>query len=544
MTEAASRTLALQSSEPRSSEVPCWILIAAIFVAAVAVTLRVSFDGALWYAQAVDVIAAPMTLLAVVLGMALPGVGDIGIRAVAWISAQRFSFSFVALMALPLIAAGTVFVVGMIPIAADELVPIWQARLFASFEVVAHYEQALIDAVIPPVSQGVFVLVSPQGEAMSVYWPGQALLLTPLVWLGVPWLIGPLFGALAIYFIGRLTSALVDRWTGVVAMVLAVASGQFLLMAMTPFPEGVHLALSAAFVWLIVLGRPQHFFLAGLVGGLALALKNPFPHFVFAMPWVIWLLMSPARRRNVLPLFLGYLPWLVMIAAWVALQSQLAPPSVQDEGGFWVSKLSQLIQPPSGLILVVRLVELLSAWSWSAPGLLVLAAIGWTRTTDVRLRLLGASFVATVAGYLFFPDQQGLGYGARYFHPAWVALPILGAAALSMLRSPKVERLTFAACLLGLVLVLPAQLFYAHLLQQRQAAPTRALAAPGVDLYFVLFRGENGVSETVLANDLSGSGDVVLVSQGEARDQMVVDMLFPGSRLVTENEWGRGYARP
>jgi hypothetical protein len=526
------------------TEVPFAILLAAVFVTCFVVALRFGLGTGAWFAQAVDVIAAPMTLLAILLALVMPRVGDTALRAMTRLTALRSPFLPLALAVLPLFALGTVLVVGVIPIAADELVPIFQARLFASFEAVAHYDPLLLDAAIPPVSQGVFVLVSPQGDAMSVYFPGQALLLTPFVWLGVPWLIGPVFGALGVYLIGRLGTTLINRTAGVFAMILALASGQFVMTALTPFPEGVHLTLSVAFLWLIVLGRPHHFLLAGLVGGLALALKNPFPHVLIALPWVLWLLVDSVRRRNLVPLIAGYVPGLVVIAAWLVLQNQLTPPSFHDEGGFWISKLGDIVELPTLFTVLVRFLEVVSAWSWSAPGLLVLAVIGWLRTDDQRVKLLGASFCITVVGYLFFPDQQGLGYGARYFHPAWGALPILGAAALIGLRNLRLTRFVFAAAVLSLVLVLPLHMFYGHLLNERRAEPLMALAAPGVDLYFVRFQGRNGVSETVLANDLAGTDEVVLVSQGDARDQQVVDRWFRGSRLVTKNEWGAGYARP
>ena len=544
MAEPSGHSPAPLQDAPDSSGMLYWIVVVGVFVAVSVVTLRIHIGTAAWYAQAVDVIAAPMVLLSVLLAIILPGPGDLVMRAVARLSGMQYSFAPLAAAVLPLLALGTVFVVGLVPIAADELVPIFQARLFASLRLVAEYDPLTLDSAIPPVSQGIFVLVSPQGEAMSVYLPGLALLLTPFVWLGAPWLIGPTFGALAVYLIGRLGSAIVSRRAGVAAMFLTILSGQFLLTAMTPFPEGVHLALSVAFVWLIVLGKPHHYVLAGLIGGLALALKNPFPHFLFVLPWVVWLLRDPTRRRNLVPLAAGYLPGLVVIAAWLLLQNQLTPPDFSDDGGFWLSKVSELVQPPTMYSIAVRFVELLSTWTWSAPGLLVLAFIGWLRTDDQRLRLLGFSFGLTVIGYTMFPNQQGLGYGARYFHAAWAVLPLLAASALIRLRDEGLVRHVFAAALFGMVLVLPAQLFYGHMLNERREAPVRALAAPGVDLYFVQFRGETGVSETVLANDYSGSNEIVLVSQGRVRDQLVVDRWYPGARLVTENEWGRGYDRP
>jgi hypothetical protein len=44
--------------------------------------------------------------------------------------------------------------------------------------------------------------------------------------------------------------------------------------------------------------------------------------------------------------------------------------------------------------------------------------------------LLAASAVTTVIGYLFFPYDQGHGWGDRYFHAAWLALPLLATAAV------------------------------------------------------------------------------------------------------------------
>jgi hypothetical protein len=544
--DSADRLLAQtpQSNEAHSSKVRFWIILTAVFAAFFVITLRAQLGVAPWFAQAVDLFAAPLTLLALILAGLFPKVGEIGLTLVARLAATRFPFLPIALAALVLSVLGAVVVTGLIPISADEIVPMFQARAFASFNVVTQFDPLVVNGAIPLVSQGVFVLVSPDGAALSVYFPGLALLVTPLVWLGVPWLIGPLFGALALYLIGQLGYVLVDRATGIIAMLLAVVSGQFLTTAMTPYPEGVHLALSAAWVWLMVQGRPRHFFVAGLIGGLALALKNPFPHFLFAIPWFAWLIADRDRRGNLLPLIAGYLPGILTIGAWAILQGNFAPPTVVDDGGFWISKIEQLIQLPSAHTVALRVVELVSAWSWSAPGLLVLAFIGWLRTDDVRLRLLGLSFGMTVVGYTFFPDQQGLGYGARYFHAAWVALPVLGAAALTGLRSQVLMRYAFAAALFALPLVLPFQLLYGYSLQERRLAPIEALAGPGVDLYFVNFRGREGVSESVLASDLSGAGDIVLVSQGPVRDQLVVDRFFSGAQLVTENRWGSGYARP
>ncbi len=44
--------------------------------------------------------------------------------------------------------------------------------------------------------------------------------------------------------------------------------------------------------------------------------------------------------------------------------------------------------------------------------------------------LFAASAVVTLVGYAFFPSDQGHGWGNRYFHSAWMALPLLATAAV------------------------------------------------------------------------------------------------------------------
>src|SRR5204863_498214 len=63
--------------------------------------------------------------------------------------------------------------------------------------------------------------------------------------------------------------------------------------------------------------------------------------------------------------------------------------------------------------IISRALEQGRLWSWSAPGLVVLALGGWWLRRDLReARLLGWSFAATVLGYLPVAFDQGSGWGA------------------------------------------------------------------------------------------------------------------------------------
>jgi hypothetical protein len=64
--------------------------------------------------------------------------------------------------------------------------------------------------------------------------------------------------------------------------------------------------------------------------------------------------------------------------------------------------------------------------------MLILALVGaWRWRHNPHCRLLVASAVVTLVGYVLVPVDQGHGWGYRYFHSAWMVLPLLAAGALA-----------------------------------------------------------------------------------------------------------------
>ena len=63
-----------------------------------------------------------------------------------------------------------------------------------------------------------------------------------------------------------------------------------------------HLTANLLFVWLLLKPTPYRAFGAGVVGSLALVLHNPFPHMLFAAPWIIAFARSKDQRRTFLRL--------------------------------------------------------------------------------------------------------------------------------------------------------------------------------------------------------------------------------------------------
>jgi len=108
---------------------------------------------------------------------------------------------------------------------------------------------------------------------------------------------------------------------------------------------------------------------------------------------------------------------------------------------------------PSLSSLWSRAVNLSELALWAVPGLLALACIGaWWRQREPAVRLLAASALLTLGGYLFVPYDQGHGWGYRYFHAAWGVLPLLGAAALEHASAGAIlRRIVLLAALASLV---------------------------------------------------------------------------------------------
>jgi hypothetical protein len=88
-------------------------------------------------------------------------------------------------------------------------------------------------------------------------------------------------------------------------------------------------------------------------------------------------------------------------------------------------------QPPTATVLLARVIGFAKVWVWAVPGMLILACVGgWRWRKEPGCRLLIASALTTLLGYVVVTFDQGHGWGYRYFHSAWIALPILAAGAL------------------------------------------------------------------------------------------------------------------
>ncbi len=514
-------------------------------------------DGPIfWNLLSADLPAGWLMLVALLFahwyGEQRPGGTEWVERMLLTLERQRHAAAFVLWLVL---CAGSLWIYRNHPLSMDEYTAVFQAKIFAAGHLQGALPTELLDYLIPPRFQNQFLMVNHEtGAVLSAYWPGFSLLLAPFVWLGIPWACNPTIVAGSFLLIGRITrdltaSPLAAAW----AMLFALASPAFTASGITYYSMPAHLLFNLAFVWLLLAPSPLRLFLAGLAGGFALVLHNPFPHAVFALPWLLWLTTQRGQRvRNLFFITLGYLPvvlllgvgWLlwrqgaVSEGAAVANAATGASASLLERMMGFARSFAGLLHWPSLPILQARVGGLTKLWLWAAPLLLLLAWWGWRREKTQQARLLGASALVTFLAYFLIEFDQGHGWGYRYFHPAWGVLPVL--AAIGMLKlSEEGARAFRQVALLALVSLVAANaqrfvqmggFMQAHLAQ----FPPRVQAERSI----VLFPARGYYALDLVQNDpWLRDGRIVLLARTRA-DVEAIRAHFPGAREVAENRYG------
>jgi hypothetical protein len=435
------------------------------------------------------------------------------------------------------LAAAALLVYRAHPLSMDEYAPLFQARVFARGRLDAQVPKLMLPRLLPPIRW--FIEFGPEGAMLSGYSPGFALLLTPFVWLGCPWLLNPLLGGATLALAWHLARRL---WPGTAApgwaLLFTAASPAFSVNAISYYTMGAHLAASLAFAALALEGR---FFLAGLVGSLALALHNPFPHALFALPWVAWIAWRPGRVRNLIRLAAGYLPGLLLIVGWIWHRGQVTRPAQVSRG--IVAGLAAVRQDAFALpgwdLLFSRIMNLAELASWAAPLLLPLAVLGALRCwKSVGVKLLVASALATLLGYSFVTFDQAHGWGFRYFHPAWAVLPLLGAGAVESERAgPALRRLAAWAALCSLLLCTPLRFGQVRTFIDRHLAQIPP-AGGGREIVFIDVAKGTYTVDLVQNDPFLESDRWLLISFGEREDREFMAAFFPRSRRTLTGTFG------
>jgi hypothetical protein len=444
-------------------------------------------------------------------------------------------------------------------LAGDEHLMLMQSKAFAAGRLAAQFPPDLVTWVVPWVYVDRWLFASlGSGIVVPNYWPGYALILAPFDLLGIPWACNALLASGSVLLIGKLASRLTGTpeaagW----AMLLAIASPTFPGMAISYFSMTAHLLLNLAYVWLLLDRTPRKLVLAGSVGSLALILSNPVPHLLFALPWVAWIAWRDGRR-SLLALAAGYAPLVLCggLGWWLWMREIQGRPWFAPYLGdgdpwhrlgnylwSWQRQFSHVFVEPGESTLAKRLGEQVKLWLWTVPGLPALALAGWHMARkQIAVSLLGLSLVATALGYLVVWFDQGYGWGVRYLHPAFGALPVLGAAAVVLMRDEAARNAlrsyAASAALLSLVLATGLRGTQVASFMEEQLSRRPPFEKDLRQLVFVTLNYDYYTQDFVQNDPFLRKPVIFLLSRGRQNDEALLRSRFPGARHVLDAPYG------
>lgn len=444
-------------------------------------------------------------------------------------------------------ALGAVYVYHGQPLAMDEYAPMLQSRIFAAGRLAGHWPAAWLDLLVAVPHQQVFIKVAHgSGAIASAYWPGLALVMTPFTWLGLSWLCNPVITAATVWALSALLKALVeDSAARGFALCATVASPVILVNGMSYYGMPLQLLCSVMFTLGLVKGAPRHWLMAGAWAALGLTAVNPVPFAIYAVPWLVWLMaQGPRARRGLGWLMLGGLaPALLLGLGWRAFLLT----HVQEQGpaalGANALALLAVFQLPTWSLLMARAMACVKLWLWAVPGLplLALAVCGEGRRLP-WIAVLATSTVLTVLLYLLVPFDQGHGWGYRYFHTAWLVLPLMAAAAMQRLGAVATERprlygYVFALCALTLLLSDAGRFWQVGTFIREHEAQIPARVGGGQrQAVFIDVRCGHYTSDLVQNQPFlpgpAADTELRLVSQGPQQDAAVAAALGSHPRIV------------
>jgi hypothetical protein len=263
---------------------------------------------------------------------------------------------------------------------------------------------------------------------------------------------------------------------------------------------------------------------------------------LFALPWLIWLATCPRRIQLLASIAIGYAPLCILLGlGWFWFTGELRQADLQAAAAAniqfeHVARLGQAFALPDPSIWLARLVGLAKIWVWAVPGLLLLAAMGaWNRRDNIFCRLLVYSALATFVGYLFVPVDQGHGWGFRYFHSAWLTLPLLGAAAS---KNDGTRSFVVGCALLTLVFGVGFRAWQVHDFVAEDLAQMPAYSGTERRV-IILDPGASYYGADLVQNDPWLRGKVIrMITRGTADDAAMMHDHFPDMHRVYADEYG------
>ena len=333
------------------------------------------------------------------------------------------------------------------PLSNDEYLPRFQAQIFMAGKIKALLLPDLREfgkALTP-----IFVIFDPQeGTWISSYLPIYSLLRTGFLALGVEPLTGPVLGGLSLVLIAAVARRLwpQEALAPFIAVILLASSTQFLVTSMTSYAYPAHLCFNLAWLYFYCRGDRLGYLVTPWIGFFALGLHNPFVHALFVTPFLLALV---CRRNWRFTLYFGavYAAGCVM---WYLWWSRLVFLRSSDMNAFQFPGFYQFLIQPMNL-------SMLFAWQSLALTVSVfLAFIYWQKLAPFFKTLIFGCLL-TFGFFFFFPVDQVLGWGYRFFYGVLGNLVLVAVAGWFFLKESLTLRKAWGLFVLGTALAVLVQ---------------------------------------------------------------------------------------
>jgi len=362
------------------------------------------------------------------------------LRRLPWLGSLALGVVFLAWL-------GDFMVLHSFPLSNDEYLPRFQAQIFLSGKIKADMPIELREfgkALTP-----IFVSFNPEeGTWVSSYLPVYALLRTGFLALGVESLTNPFLAGLSIVLLAAIARRMwpQEQTAPFIAVILLASSSQFLVTSMTSYAMPAHLCFNLAWLYFYIRGDRLGDLVTPWIGFFALGLHNPFVHALFVAPFLI---MSLWQRNWRLICYFVFV-YATGCILWYFWWTRVVLFSSDDMSVFQLPVAYQLLIQPMNLTLL---------FAWQSFTLTVLAFLSlhkWRYLTGI-FRPLAIGCILTLLFYCFFPYDQVLGWGYRFFYGVLGNLVLLAVAGWYRLRESVGARKAWGFVLIGTALAVLVQ---------------------------------------------------------------------------------------
>ena len=348
----------------------------------------------------------------------------------------------IALLTVVFVAAGASCVYRSFALSMDEFMMLYQSTILQNGYFVAPADPDWLP-MASALRPGFLIVDWNYGYWAPGYRPGTSILHAVFSFFGIGGLMNAFFcGASVVLVVAIARQTLPNcKGAGFWAAIFLLISPQFLLIGMSPYTMNAHLLASLLWLYLFTLDRPGTHVMAMTVGAFAFGLHQVNVHAMFALPFLVHLLVWRGRWRLAAAYMLTYAIALGVWTFWmdIAVWAQGLDPIEQDlvassDGGvvYLKNAIDNGLNQQSWEKVIFWAMNLSRFLAWQnviVVPLLIYALKSW-RKLPVVLKLMAISIVTTLLPYIVLMPDQGHGWGYRYLHPVLGNIAILAAFGL------------------------------------------------------------------------------------------------------------------